>query len=229
MERGKARRVAISQDRERMAPWLRKVRGAIVILACDVETSGLIPKGAVPGSAQFPWPVQIGAVLFDFDGHDRASFGSRIRADGRTVSAGAAQVHGISSRDAGRSGVPEIIGLGIICAFAAEAKYLTGFNVDFDRAILESALIRLGKETKKLMRPGLQAIDLMRPAAAFCKLPSEREDGAYKFPRLDDALLLIRNERPRQARHDALRDAYAAKRLFLSLRSRGALEMEEAA
>ena len=199
-----------------------------MILALDCETSGLIPKGAVPGSAQFPWPVQIGAVLFGFDGHDRASFGSRIRADGRTVSAGATQVHGITSRDVGKSGVPEIIGLGLICAFAAEAKFLTGYNVGFDRAILESALIRLGKETKKLVRPGLEMVDLMPPATAACKLPSDREDGAYKFPRLSEALTIIRKERPRKG-HDALSDARSAKRLFLSLKARGYLDIAEAA
>lgn len=188
----------------------------------------MIPKGAVPGSAQFPWPVQIGAILFDFDGHDRASFGSRIRADGRTISAGAAQVHGISSREAGRTGVPEIIGLSVICAFAAEARYIVGFNVAFDRAILESALIRLSKDTRKLMRPGLQMVDLMAPAAAACKLPSDREDGAYKFPRLGEALTLIRNERPRKG-HDALSDARSAKRLFLTLKARGYLDLGEMA
>lgn len=199
-----------------------------MILSLDTETSSLIPRGAVPGSAQFPWPVQIGAVLFGFDGRDRASFGSRIRADGRTVSTGSAEIHGISSRDAGRSGVPEVIGLGIVCAFAAEARYLVGFNLDFDRAILESALIRLGKETRKLMRPGLEPIDLMRPAAALCKLPSEREDGSYKYPRLGEALALIRHERPRKG-HDALTDAKSAKRLFLSLVHRGVIEIEAAA
>jgi DNA polymerase III epsilon subunit-like protein len=196
-----------------------------MILSLDCETSSLIPKDAVPGSAQFPWPVQIGAVLFNLDGHDRASFGSRIRADGRTVSSQAAQIHGISSREAGKSGVPEIIGLSIVCAFAAEAQIITGFNIEFDRAVLESALIRLGKDARKLMRPGLQAVGLMQPAAAFTKLNSGREDGAYKFPRLDEALAGIRNEQPRQGHHDALRDAMAAKRLFLSLHHRGALDI----
>lgn len=200
-----------------------------MIVALDCETSGLIPKGAAPGSAQFPWPVQIGAILFGLDGHDRASFGSRIRADGRTIGASASEIHGISSRDAGKSGVPEIIGLSIVCAFAAEAQFITGFNLPFDRAILESALIRLGKETKKLMRPGLQAVDLMRPATALCKLYSEREDGSYKYPRLGEALSIIRHERPRQGHHDALRDAAAAKRLFLSLHHRGALDIGAAA
>lgn len=199
-----------------------------MILALDVASSGLIPKGAEPGSAQHPWPVALGAILFDFDGHDRASFGSRIRADGRTVSAGAAAVHGISSREAGRTGVPEIIGLGVICAFAAEARIVTGFNVAFDRAILESALIRLGKDTRKLMRPGLQAVDLMAPATAACKLSSEHADGGYKFPRLGEALSIIRNERPRKG-HDALSDARSAKRLFLTLKARGYLDLGEMA
>ncbi len=200
-----------------------------MILAVDLETSALPAKGVPMDSPQFPWAVSAGAVLFDFDGHDRACFGSRIRAEGRTVSPGATAIHGITTREAGRGGIPELIALGVICAYASEAKFLVGFNVEFDRAILEAALIRLGKDTRKLVRPGLAVVDLMKPAAAFTKLPSERDTGEYRWPRLDDALTIIRNERPRQGHHDALRDAYAAKRLFLSLKSRGALEIEAAA
>jgi DNA polymerase III epsilon subunit-like protein len=199
-----------------------------MVLSIDCETSGLIPKGAEPGSGQFPWPCQIGAVLFGLDGRDRAQFGSRIRADGRTIGSGAAGVHGISSREAGRTGIPEVIALGAVCAFAAEARFLVGFNVAFDRAVLESALIRLGKDTRKLIRPGLQVVDLQRPAAAFCKINSGHESGSYKWPSLDEALAGMRNERRRKG-HDALVDAKSAKRLFLSLHHRGALDIGVAA
>lgn len=196
-----------------------------IILAIDLETSGLPPKGIEPGHDQYPWPVQVGAVLFDMDGRDRAIFGTRIRSDGRSISKGAADVHGMSTRDAGRSGVPEIAALAIVCHFAAEASYITGYNAEFDRDILQSSLLRLGKDGRKLMRPGLQLVDLMKPSACLCKLPSERDDGQYKWPRLSDAMTIIRNERPRKRAHDALDDAKAAKRLFLSLVHRNVLEI----
>lgn len=200
-----------------------------MILSIDVETSGLPSKDAVLGSASYPWPVQVGAVLFTFEGQNLAVFHSRIRADGRSISAGAQQVHGISTRQAAKSGVPEILGLSVICNFAAEAKYAVGYNIDFDRKILESSLIRLGKDGSKLMRPGLEAIDLMKASTAFCKLPSEGAEGGYKWPKLGEALITIRHERPRHGHHNALEDAMAAKRLFLSLHHRGAFEISEAA
>lgn len=200
-----------------------------MILAVDIESSGLPAKGMELTDPAFPWCVQVAAVLFDFDGHDHAVFSTRIRAEGRAVSAGAQAVHGISAREAGKSGIPEVVALSTICHFAGQAQYLTGFNVEFDRSILESTLLRLSKETRRLVRPGLMLVDLMRPSSAFCRLNSGREDGQYKFPKLDEAMSGIRNERPRQGRHDALRDCLSAKRLFISLHHRGALDLGVAA
>jgi DNA polymerase-3 subunit epsilon len=173
--------------------------------------------------------VTVGAVLFDFEGRNKSQFYSPVRADGRAISSGASAVHGITSKEAARSGMPEVIVLGAVCAMAAEAEYLTGFNVGFDRSILESALIRIGKDTRKLCRPGLQVVDLMLPCAPFCKEASGREDGSYKWPRLDDAISTIRHERPRKGHHNALDDCLRAKRLFLSLHHRGALDIPRAA
>lgn len=196
-----------------------------LILAIDVETSGLPPRGIEVGHEQYPWPVQIGAVLFGMDGHDRGVFSTRVRAEGRSISKGAAEVHGISSREAGRSGIPEISAINIICHFAAEASYLTGYNVRFDRDVIWSALIRQNKPASRLTRPGLELVDLMLPSQAVCKLSGEREDGQYKWPRLSDALTILRNERPSKRAHDAFDDAKAAKRLFLTLVNRKLVEI----
>jgi DNA polymerase III epsilon subunit-like protein len=202
-----------------------------MILALDVETSGLPARGIEIGNDQYPWPVQVGAVLFGFDGHDRAVIGSRVRApDGKKITDGAVAVHGITSREAARSGIPELLALSLLCNLAAESAYVVGFNLSFDLGILESAIIRNGKDTSKLIRSrGVTYLDLMRPAAAFCKLQGPAETGEYRWPRLDIALQTIRNERPRQGHHDALHDAMAAKRLFLSLHHRGAFEIARAA
>jgi DNA polymerase-3 subunit epsilon len=200
-----------------------------MILALDVESSNLPAKGMAIDHPQYPWMMQVAAVLFSFDGRDHAVFSTRIRSEGRTVSEGAQRIHGISTKEAGKTGIPEIVALSAICHFAGQARLLTGFNVEFDRDILQASIIRLGQDPRRLVRPGLQLVDLMRPSAAFCKLPSECDDGSYRWPKLSDALSGIRNERPRQGHHDALRDAMAAKRLFLSLHHRGAFDLSEAA
>lgn len=196
-----------------------------MILALDVETSGLPLRGMALTDPAYPWPVSIGAVLFDLDGHDQAVFYSRIRAEGRAIGAGAENVHGISSRQAAKTGIPEIVAMSAICHFASQALYLTGFNVSFDRDVLQAAILRLGQDPKRLLRPGLQLVDLMKPSAALCQKPGERDSGEYRWPKLSEALGKIRNERPAQWRHDALHDARSAKRLFLSLYHRGVLDL----
>jgi DNA polymerase III epsilon subunit-like protein len=177
--------------------------------------------------------VSVAAILFRFDGRDEAVLHTRVRSDGRGVSSGAEAIHGISSREAARTGIPEITALSAVCHMAAQARFLTGFSVGFDRAVLDSSIIRLGQDPRRLIRPGLQVVDLQRPSCAFTKLPSERPDGSYRWPRLDDAMSGIRNERffkaRRGATHDALYDAKSSKRLFLSLLHRGALDIAEVA
>lgn len=204
-----------------------------VALAIDCEASGLIPKGMDLRDPQFPFAVSVGAVLFTFDGHDLAVLHTRIRSEGKSVSAGAEAIHGISSREAARSGVPTVVAMSMICHFASQARFLVGFSVSFDRAILESAIIRLGQDPRRLIRPGLTVVDLIQPSAALSKLQGAHDSGSYRWPRLDEAMEGIRNERffkgRRGAKHDALRDAISSKKLFLSLLHRGALDLGEVA
>lgn len=199
-----------------------------MILALDCETSNLVPHGAIKGSAEYPWPVSIAACLFTMDGRDHAVFHTRIRSDGRTINPGAESVHGISSRAAGRTGIPEIVALSVICHMAGQAQYLTGYNVEFDRDVLESAVIRLEQDPKRLVRPGLQIVDLMQPSTALCKLSQEGTEHGYRWPKLQEAMSGIRHERGFKG-HDALADCRAAKRLFLSLVNRKVLDIPEAA
>lgn len=198
-------------------------------LAIDVESSALPAQGMKVGDPAYPWPVSLAAVLFDFTGKDHGRFSTRIRSEGRSVASGAERVHGIGTREAAKTGIAELVALSVVCHFAGQAQYLVGFNVQFDRNILESSLINLGRETQRLIRPGLAVVDLLPASTAFCKINSEHADGGYRWPKLSAALEAIRNERPRQGHHDALADACAAKRLFLSLHHRGALDISEAA
>jgi DNA polymerase III epsilon subunit-like protein len=195
-----------------------------MMLALDTETSGLIPHGVPKGNPAWPFIVQVGAILFDLDGTERAVFGSQVRSDGKTISPGAEKVHGISTRSARRDGVSELAALAVISGFAAQASIITAFNAKFDIDIIESSLIRLGKSTRMVVRPGVEIVDLIPPAAQLCKLPSGHESGSYRWPSLDAACAAILGEPERIGPHVALHDAGRAKRLFLALRSRNLLE-----
>lgn len=202
-----------------------------MILALDCETSALPASGITIGSAQYPWPVSLAAVMFDFNGRNHGLSHSLIKAAGRKISAEATKIHGITDRMSESFGSDEKIELAELCERAAKVRYITGYNLQFDLGIIESALLRLEMTNsyRKLFRRGISFVDLMRPSTAFCKLAGDGQDGSYRWPTLSVAVSIILNCKPRGGHHDALHDAFGAKRLFMALHSRGALEVAEAA
>jgi DNA polymerase III epsilon subunit-like protein len=190
----------------------------IHILSIDTETSGLARSGIEKGSEEYPFLLEVGLELFAEDGTTAGLFKSRVRSDGRSIQPGATAVHGISDRAAVRDGVSEIAALAVISGFAAQADYLIGYSVSYDRDIIESALIRRGKETRMLVRPGLEVIDIKLAATAACKIPTDHSSGSYKWPSMDVAAEMILGEPPRVGPHDALLDCQKAKRLFMALK-----------
>jgi DNA polymerase III epsilon subunit-like protein len=197
-------------------------------LAIDLESSGLPPPGVEKGHAQYPWACQIGCILFDLEGNELAVLETLIKSEGRKMQAGAIAVHGISDQDAAIFGVGEVPAYALLCHLAAKAQWLVGFHVKFDRDIAESALIRLNKDTRMLVRSGLEVIDLVQPCAAVCKLPTDHDSGSYRWPNLDVACEKILGEPPREGKHGALDDSRRAKRLFLELWKQNVIELEAA-
>lgn len=193
-------------------------------LVIDCESSDLIRKDVPLGDASQPWAVSVAADLCSDDGQSLAFFHTHIRSEGRAIKEGARAVHGISTRDAGRNGVSEVTAIGMLIGLAAQATVLVAHNVDFDKQLVESLLIRRGKDVRMWTRPGLTSCCTMLAAAPFCKLPTDHESGSYQWPSLDAACQIILGEKPREGAHSAWDDCQRAKRLFLQLRPRGALE-----
>lgn len=197
-----------------------------MLLIFDLETSDLLRRDLPLEDPAQPWVVSIGAQLCAMDGAVRDHFHARIRADGRQVRAGAQAVHGVSSRDAARSGVSETVALGMLIGFAAQATYCAGHGIEgFDRKVVESCLIRLGKDTRMWTRPGLQFVDTMLLATPVCRIPSGRDDGQFKWPSLDEACEAILGEPRREGNHSAYEDCDRARRLFIALRERNVVEI----
>jgi hypothetical protein len=204
----------------------------MTLLFVDCETSGLFKKNLPLDSDQQPWVVSLAAELCDDVGRQVASINTGIRANGRKITDGAQAVHGVSSATAGRTGVSELAALGVLCgreSFASQARYVIGHGISFDRDVITSVLARNGRDATTWARPGLTFIDTMLAATPFCKLPSDRDDGSYKWPSLDEACDLLLNEPPRTGPHNAWEDIQRAKLLFFWLRQRGALDIEAAA
>jgi DNA polymerase III epsilon subunit-like protein len=195
-----------------------------VILFCDVESSDLL-RGDLPlGDPAQPWCVSIGAELATNDGESVDFFSTRIRSDGRMIRSCATEVHGITSRQAARQGVSELAALGMLMGFAAQAKIVVGHGIDFDRKVIESQLLRLGKDARMWVRPGLQFVCTMLAAVAICRIPGTGSDGQFKWPKLDETLAAL-GLPPRPSPHTAWSDLQSTKAAYFALKARNLLEV----
>lgn len=196
-----------------------------MIVFLDSETSDLLKRDVSLGDPSQPWICALACQLDSMDGTPRDFFSTRIRSDGRSIRLGAQNVHGISSKEAGRNGVSEIAALGLLVGFAAQARYCVGYNVAFDRDVIVATLARLGKDDRMLVRPGLELVDVMLASAPVCRLPSGRDDGQFKWPSLDDCAEIILGEPRRSGPHSAWEDLQITRRVFYSLRERDVIEV----
>jgi len=195
----------------------------ILIFAC--ATSDVLRTDLSLDDPGQPWICEIAAELIDAQGNPLASFWSPVKSEGRKIRDGAAAVHGISSRDAAKRGISEISALGMLVGLAAQARYAVGHGIQFDKDVVTSLLMRLGKKPDIWTRPGLSFLDTMIPATAACKIPSEHESGTYKWPSLDEAGTIILGEEPRDGHHSARDDVQRTKRLFLELKRQNLIEV----
>ena len=201
-----------------------------MLLFIDVETSGLLRRDLPPDDPGQPWVISLAAELCDVDGNQLAIINTAIRANGRTISEGARAVHGVSSRDAGHTGISELAALAVLCgreSFVSQATHLIGHNIDFDVGVIEGVLLRCGREASALRRPGLQTACTMKAATPFCKIaPAKpRDDGSYKWPSMNECRTMLLGKPANDGLHGALQDMLDAKELYFWLRERGAFEV----
>jgi DNA polymerase-3 subunit alpha len=189
-----------------------------MLLFCKLATTDIVRDGAPPQI------VSLAAELTDVNGNALDFVHTRVRVGNASVKPEAQEVHGISSRMASRDGVSVITALGMLCGLAAQARYLIGHAITFDRDVAVGALLRMNKDASKLIRPGLQIIDTMTAAAPVCRLPSDRTDGAYRWPSLDAACEAILHEQPTTGHRNTWRDLKRAERLYFALRNMNVLE-----
>lgn len=192
------------------------------ILFVDTESSDLVKWDLPPEDPAQPWPVSIAAELV-VGGIASDFFHAHVKAEGRVVREDAAAVHGVSTRKAAKSGISEVVALGMLCGFASQARQVVGHGIDFDRKLIEGSLLRRGKESRLWTRPGLEFICTMKAATPFCRL--ERQDGSPKWPSLDEACEILLGEPRREGAHGAWDDMKRAQRLFFWLQERGAFEV----
>lgn len=195
-----------------------------MLLFLKVASSDLMQANEPPGSAAQPWAVAVAAELTTLDGTARGMMLAPIRSEGRSIKPGATAKHGITARDAARAGVSEISALGFVIQLAMNPTHLISWTMH-DRDVLVSVLAKLGKDSRMLVRSGLELIGVQDFAKAACKLPGG-EDGQFRRPTLDEAHEHILGESRTPGPHSAWEDLTAMRRVFFALRDRGVMALE---
>jgi DNA polymerase III epsilon subunit-like protein len=182
----------------------------------DTETSGLPRDWSAPASGGENWPriVQLAWLSCGDAGQPLASNQYLIKPQGFTISRQAAAVHGITTELAIRNGVDLAPVLKDFSAAIRAAKSVVGHNVEFDRKVIQSELLRAGLPDPFAGKPQQCT---MKETAAVCKLPGKC---GYKWPSLTELHRHLFGT-AFEGSHGALADAEACMRCFFRLRELG--------
>ena len=192
-----------------------------MILAFDLETTGVYDFKLPADDPAQPRVVEIAAVLCDDAGSEVDSYGSIIKPDGWTIPEYVAKIHGITTAIAMEQGRPIAEALDAFDALLARAGLLIAYNLKFDDKGLRSERRRLGRPD------GFGTVPVfccMKGATPLCKL--ERtvkqkkagfDKGQYKTPKLTEAVKILLG-REHVGAHGALADAAATKDIYFACR-----------
>ena len=182
----------------------------MAILFLDTETSDLPDYRSGPGRHQ-PHVVQLAAILVE--GQDEQTLSTLIRPEGWTIHPEAQATHGISAERAAREGVPIAEAVAAFDALLARSGLAVAHNIKFDRLLLDSEYIRLGRQGR-----WPRTFCTMEACTDVLRLPGHR--GRHKWPRLEEAYLHFFG-RPLPGAHDALADVQACRAIYQELVTRG--------
>ena len=181
-----------------------------MLLVLDTETTGVKPTDRIVSMA---WAV------FDETGTEVVLRHHLVIPDGFTIPRDATAIHGITTAEARRKGVPiEAMLTKLVEDINRHVpKLYVGHNVGFDRPIVHNEYSRL-KLRQNLSR--LPAYCTMKSTAEFCQIP--RYGGGFKWPTLQELHSKLFGS-PLALAHDAQADVRTCAKCFFELRRRGFL------
>jgi hypothetical protein len=196
----------------------------------DVETTKLMRRDIATDDRAQAWLVEAAIELCTMDGERTDVISRRVRLpNDASVQPGAEVVHGISTRQARRSGCTQRWAMYGLLECLNEARYAISYGT-FDREVGASLIERVaGPEVDNWLRmwnrPGLEWINCITVATAACKIPSGHETGGYRYPSLDAAGEILCGLPKRDGQHRSLDDLGRLKSVFFALRERGMIEV----
>lgn len=193
-----------------------------MIVCLDTETTGL-PDWRNPSDApQQPHLVQLALILLSDDFTEHAHVSLVIKPDGWTIPDDVAAIHGITTAEADRIGVPEKLAARLYASmvYTLGARPI-GHNVKFDLRIMRIALLRSGYTKGQLDSRELDPFCTMTAAAPLVNLPPTDKMKAAGFtkpkpPSLTECIRHFFGEELDGA-HDAMVDVRACLRVYRHL------------
>lgn len=199
-----------------------------MILFFDTETTGFFQDRLPVDHPDQPYIVQLAAQLCEDDGTVVSGFSFVVDPGIGVVSIPdrAAEVHGITEEVAVRFGVSSEFALSAFTHLYQRSDLVCAHNIKFDRGVIEAAISRHYRKVMPLRKP---LFCTMEAATPVINLPPTEKMKAVGFdkpkpPKLEECIQHFFNESLDDA-HDAMADVVACRRVYLHLKSLGALEV----
>ncbi len=184
-----------------------------MILFIDTETSGLPGDYKAPSSKVDNWPHLVTASWIRAD--ENTVFVERnfiCRPEGFTIPTASSDIHGVTQEVAERDGVPIADILARLLLDLAFCDTVVAHNLDFDRAIIEAEVYRLGAPSR-LPFDGLDELCTMKLGTPVCKIDGRY---GYKWPKLTELHAHLFGD-TFDDQHTSLADVHACARCFWEL------------
>ena len=193
-------------------------------LIFDTETTGLPKRWDAPLTDSDNWPrcIQIAWQIHNVKGEVVSHEDYLVQPDGFTIPFDSEQVHGISTALAEHQGIPLTEVLENFKRALAQADYIVGHNVSFDRNIMGAEFLRMNMPD--LLEEKAVIDTCTEETATLCALPGGR-GGKFKLPTLSELYHFLFEENFEEA-HNATADVEATTRAFLELLRRDELHPE---
>ncbi len=184
-------------------------------LIFDTETTGLPKRWDAPLTDSENWPrcIQIAWQIHDAQGNLLSHQDYLIKPEGFTIPFDSEQVHGISTALAEAEGVSLLQVLAKFESALAQADYVIGHNVSFDRNIIGAEYLRAGLNDPLESKAVIDTCT--EETAQLCQLPGGR-GGKFKLPTLSELYSFLFQDSFEEA-HNATADVEATARVFLEL------------
>jgi DNA polymerase III epsilon subunit-like protein len=176
----------------------------------DTETTGL---------SSYARLVQIAWILCGPSGTEISRGSHIIRPDGFVIPRDATRIHGITTEQAKRDGIPLAHALKSFSEAIDQSASLVAHNFSFDEMIVSAEFLRSDIPNSMYAK---KRICTMESSTNFCAMPSRSSYNGYKWPKLIELHHKLFGAFFDHA-HDASADVHATAKCFWELKRRGIL------